>query len=572
MLKYKTSFIYFLIIFLVFIPFVVYCYSYSITMKELPYLTWIDQFDVTIKYFDGNLNFVNLFTRYGEHGLFGYNLLFLINIKFFSMTTKFDVIINDIFVFLSFFICALIYVISEKRSFKRLIIPLLCMSLFSFSIIQGSSGAMETQVRIGMSITPIYALVLSRIYNSDERMNWSLLLLLIISTLIYINVFGTLYSFAVVPFMFVTIIYAFVTKKTHKINYIIPFLVIIFCCFLYMFEYKVFFFDNSDSNETASIFNGIIFLFKDFIGTILSWFSYNAGGVYGYDIDFETFQVGFLLTGAVISILIIFSIFIFFYKKIYLKSWIPFFIIGYSVFVFVLTRIGRVNSWQYYCAEWYIVHTKFQMVGIIWILSSYLYDKKRNLYYYLNMAINFILIIMLLIGNILISKRLPSVASYYENKQIYLFYSSSEMIVDQNGHTPLLNNLEKTNQMIDYLKKYNLSIYKYNNVGNTIDTAITNGVYPKDDSGLRWISSCSNYIIKPNGETLNIKLYTPDLGHNIKVYIDDTLIINEMLDRKYNEFSLSTGEINSVVKVKIVIDKEIQNDDLCAILFDLIFD
>ena len=68
-----------------------------------------------------------------------------------------------------------------------MIIPLFCMSLFSFSIIQGSSGAMETQVRIGMSLSPIYAAILSYIYNKEDRMNWKNILLIVVISIIYIS-------------------------------------------------------------------------------------------------------------------------------------------------------------------------------------------------------------------------------------------------------------------------------------------------------------------------------------------------------------------------------------------------
>lgn len=577
--KIEKTILYILLSILLIIPFIYYCYQYSITMKELPYLTWIDQFGIAKKYFDGNLNFASLFTRYGEHGLFGYNLLYLINVKYFSLTTKFDVILNDVFVFLSFFICAILFVKSEKRNIKKMIIPLFCMSLFSFSIIQGSSGAMETQVRIGMSLSPIYAAILSYIYNKEDRMNWKNILLIVVISIIYINIFGTLYSFAIIPFMFIAIIYAFISRNKHKFNYIFPFIVIILCCLLYMYEYKVFLFDKSNPGQTGGVFEGVILLFKNIGETFLSWFSYNAGGVFGFDFDLVEMKNTFLGVGIFISFLILVSIFLFFYKKINKKSWVPFLLIGYSIFVFVLTRIGRINSWQYYCAEWYIVHTKYQMVGIIWIISSYLFDKKKFSYVFstLNFAVNFVLLLFLLVGNKIISDRLPHVAMYYEGKQTYLFYPSNEMPVDENGYTPLLHNLNKTNEMISYLKKYNLSIYKYNSIGDTIDTAITSGIYTKEETGSRWISTYSNYILKPNGNTFNMIMYTPELGQNVKVYIDDDLIIDNTCTSNYNHFSIPTEKLPSVVKIKIVIDKEIENKNgdirnLGVILIDLFFE
>ena len=40
--KIEKTILYILLSILLIIPFIYYCYQYSITMKELPYLTWID--------------------------------------------------------------------------------------------------------------------------------------------------------------------------------------------------------------------------------------------------------------------------------------------------------------------------------------------------------------------------------------------------------------------------------------------------------------------------------------------------------------------------------------------------
>lgn len=74
----------------------IYCIYCSYVMLELPFLTWFDQLPLIDKLYTKELSLSDLMNTYGEHGMFGTNLLFLLNCGVFNMSTLFDVYLNDI--------------------------------------------------------------------------------------------------------------------------------------------------------------------------------------------------------------------------------------------------------------------------------------------------------------------------------------------------------------------------------------------------------------------------------------------------------------------------------------------
>lgn len=365
--------------------------------------------------------------------------------------------------------------------------------------------------------------------------------------------------------MMFPIIYAYIAKKQYKMHYWIPFVCLCFCCLIYLLEYRLIFFGTDISGTGGGVFSGVLKFFTDIKMTILSWFSYNAGGVLGYSVDLEHYGTHFLIVGAVIGALLFLSVILFFKKKMFERSWLPLLLIGESFFVFVFTRIGRVQSWQYYCNDWYIVHTKFQMLGIIWIFGTYFSKKEKNqvIYASLSLIMNGTLLWLTFLGTSLILTRMPHMENYYVEKQTYLFYDAEDMPVDEQGNTPLLHNLKKTNQMIQYMKKYNLSIYRYNHIGSTLNRAIYSGVYPEENNS-HWIQLESFFVLRSESGKFSWEFYTPQLGQKIEIYVDgklmDSFVVKENLQQKTYDWQ----NLDDIVRIKIVIDKEIEkaNDDI----------
>lgn len=72
-----------------FVLFAIYSLYCLYSMIELPWLTWVDQFHIVEDYYGKTLSFKSFLTAYGENGLLGYNVLFLLNVIFFKMTIFF---------------------------------------------------------------------------------------------------------------------------------------------------------------------------------------------------------------------------------------------------------------------------------------------------------------------------------------------------------------------------------------------------------------------------------------------------------------------------------------------------
>lgn len=151
----------------VFAIFYIGCCSYY--MIELPHMTWFDQIPLIDKFYSHTLNFRDLMSTYGEHGMFGTNILFLLNTILFKMSTLFDVYLNDLNVLIVAVIC--VYAIRNTWGKPRSLgyyITVLGVCFFAFNILQESSGAMETQVRLGLLFCVLIVFYIDSLLHSNK--------------------------------------------------------------------------------------------------------------------------------------------------------------------------------------------------------------------------------------------------------------------------------------------------------------------------------------------------------------------------------------------------------------------
>ncbi len=425
------------------------CYS-NVIMVELPHLTWFDQMSLVEKYFEGNVQMSDLLAKYGEHGLLANNLLWLINIAIFSGTTLFDVYLNDINVI----ICGTIIAIGTWKSldistWKKIII-LFSEALFMFGSMQGSSGAMETQVRLGIMAFMVTMVYLNKLLI-EEDIAWKECIIAILLIVLSINFFGTLYSFAGVPMVWFAVLFRTIIKKKTTIKHCLICVTYFLTIPLYLIEYDVWniIFSGGEvsAKESGNIFTGL-----------LSWC---ANGTFGWAyVQSADYNPGFYLIIGFISLMfMVGASLLFFITKMYEKTWIPIMGIAYSIGVYVMIFIGRSAEWEWFTSEWYNVHIKLAFAGTLWIFAYALSQNKRIA------IISWLCIVFFsatgIIGNGYTLDRAPAVHNYYQAKQQYLFISDKdEMPVDDNGQTPLLHSLDMTMYTIEILEKYKLSVYK----------------------------------------------------------------------------------------------------------------
>lgn len=504
--RYKNSRLYIFIIFI--LGAVFYIWYCSSIMVEVPQQTWFNQLPLAELFYEQKLRFRDLFSRFGEHGMLANNILYLINLTLFRGCTMFDVMINDFNVIITagLFI-GISYKMLQNGRKEYFIAFLMAEACFLFSSTQGSSGGMETQVRLG-----ILFFLIAMIFVDNELRNYTVLprkhfYLTAIIIFLSINVFGTLYSFAGVPLVWFLIFYkririfnsdsAAISKRTSAIAGIYLISIII-----YVAEYQLYGVLSGNTEGGTGILHNLIYMVVHPVHTMKCLFSWYSNGAFGWAFheSQQYNQTVWLFMGAVIFLIILYAVFLFIRSKMYEKSWIPLMCIVYSFGVFVMVFLGREVEWEWFANEWYSVHIKLSLAGTVWI---YGYAADKNMLQKLLCAINvFILFTFCCIGNHYTIQRAPAVHAYYKNMQKYLFISNKkDMPVDESGNTPLLQSLDMTMDSIELLQKYHLSVYKYWDAYENCPTTGLVGNYVKYISGVYedgWAERVCSFQLKTN--------------------------------------------------------------------------
>lgn len=549
------------------ISYVVFC---NYLMIELPHMSWFDQFPLIESYYNKTLTFSQLSNAYVEHGLLGYNILFLINVIVFKLTTFFDVYINDINVIL----VGIISVLSVKKTlgtsqgrFYKLNVIVICSFVFNF--MQLSSGGMETQVRLGILFFVIAAIMTEHILQ--EKVSLRYMISTIIMIFLSINIFGTFYSFAGIIAIFLIILIDIIRNKKIEKHHLAIISTYLLCACLYFFQYDLLGKGNMSSGGILTAVKGIL---TNPMITIKAILAYNASAILGYPVyvdkilpDNIYLVIGFIVTG-----IYIYALARYFKSKLYLKTKLPLLFLSYSIFVLALVVIGRYTvDWGWYVSFWYTVHTKLAAIACVWILAYDCTFGRKSQIQFTSIACIGFLFIGILFGNLVELRRVPYERAYYLEKQPYLFAENiNELPTDGNGETPLLHNPVVTMHAIELMKEHNLSVYKYfgsyekmqrmqgRNVGNTLKSAIIlNGIY---DDG--WLGKSAEFKIQ-TGEEGKVSL-TGYYPNEITGKETGTIFI----DGEPNPFKIAEpnftldlpAKAESIVTVKIENDFDFQAD------------
>ncbi len=448
------------------VVYIIYC---KVTFVELPHMTWFDQIPLADLYYSGKLQISDLFSRYGEHGMLANNLIYLVNVIFFHGTTLFDVYLNDFNVMVSggLLIYSTIKTLEPRRS---MIFWVMVESVFMFSFFQASSGAMETQVRLGLLFFLLAMLMVDQELGENEcsKLHFAVTEILIVLS---INVFGTLYSFAGVPCVWAIIIFLFFKNRKWGKRSIIIASTYLATIPIYLIEYGDFL--RGESGIGASLLS--VFLHPiELMKGVFAWY---ANGVLGWAFHESSIYRAtfFLAVGAVVFILTLLSVILFFREQMYKKTWLPLMCIVYGIGVFTLVLLGRADGWEWFSNEWYTVHIKISIASTIWIFAYSSIDKKGMKIGAFSACI--FLLAIGIVGNVYTIKRAPSVHNYYVEKQKYLYIDNeADMPVNEAGETPLLHSLNATMNSIDIMKKYNLSVYQYWDAFEACPTTRSTGI------------------------------------------------------------------------------------------------
>ena len=337
-------------------------------MVEVPFLSFIDQIPLADKFLSDNLHLRDCLTKYVEHGMFGTNLLYLINVRFFHGIQMFDVYMNDLIVIAT----GLCFAQKTKRTInpKYFFPAIIAEFVFLFTVLQGTAIGMDVQVKSGLLFFCIASILVDEEFHSAELKKTHFLATLFL-IFVSINIFGTFYSFAGIPFVF--FIFALSSLKDKKIQKrpLIIALAYLFCILLYLKEYHIMQTLNAESGGMRKNFISIFTNPLNTIGCILSWY---ANGVFGWAFHESESYTPFtwLFWGGAVFSATVYSVVLFIKSKMYEKTWLPLMCIVYTFGVLVLVYLGRQSHWDYSSNEWYNVHIKVSLASSVWIFVDYI--------------------------------------------------------------------------------------------------------------------------------------------------------------------------------------------------------
>lgn len=468
--KRRTFSVYEIVIMgVMFLAYFFYCMYLTV---EVPSSTVFDFLPIIDKYYTGTLQFSDFLTTYGEHGMLGYNFVFLFNAIVFDLSMSFDTWVNFVLVSAS----AFLFLWGIKKSltdtkgffykFAVLVLAILC-----FSLIQGGSSIMDTQVRLGLFCFLLQAYMVSKALL--EPVSGKYMVVLVLLTFLTVNFFGTMYSFGGIAAILLLVAIVCVCKKKITKSAVIIFMSSVASAVLYFIQYQLY---GKGAVSAGAVGTAVVSIFQEIGVFIKGFLVYNGSTVLGYSVWIDNVIPVhiYMLVGLFITFLYGYAIFLFFSTKMYKKTLVPMLFVFYTFAIFAMVAISRSHHWTQFVGSWYQVHTKPGAISIVWI---WLYAYKqtdwpknarmkwiRNWSKGLKVATNALCVVLVgfvFFGNLVTVRRAPYVKSWLEAFQPYLFLEPEDMPVDEYGNTPLLNSEAKTNEGIEIMKKYRLSIYRY---------------------------------------------------------------------------------------------------------------
>lgn len=532
-----------------------YIWYCNAIMVEAPSLSWFRQIRMADQFFSGDLGITDLFSSFGEHGMLACNVIYLLNVSLFHGMTKFDVILNDINVIItgSIIVYGIICTIGgewEKR------ICIMIASLFMFTCMQGSSGAMETQVRLGLLFFIIACSAVDKELHMQQYHKNKHLIKTLLLMFLSINVFGTMYSFAAIPLVWAIIFYNSWKNRQLLKNQVMVAAGYFIFIIIYIFEYKIL----VDSHRNESIFDVAIQLFTHPVETLKCICSWCANGILGWGYHESATYNGktWLVVGGIVFLMVLFSVALFFITKMYLETWIPLLFITYCFGVMVMVFLGRNSGWEWFANEWYNVHLKLLYAGTVWIYI-YVWDQKKGRSRFLCLACSGFFCVCSIVGTKYCLQRAPYVHAYYENMQKYLFVDDpQDMPVDEDGNTPLIASLDTTMEGIRILREHNLSVYRYWDAYEACPSTAPVGDSIKYVSGRYddgWAEKeCSFSMKRKDAEKIKVSCYALHTQELTIVVNGKKLEDSVVLQEGESEFFIPCLSSDEVVNIKIKSD------------------
>lgn len=457
---------------ILFAVYALYCYY---IISETPYLTWFDFLPFVDKFLDGNLQLSDFFAPpsaidfgYSDHGGYiAYKLLLIVNAVLFDLSTRFDVTVNCLVVLGIALAC--FYGIKSTAVEQHSKVYMLCMllvALFCFTPMQNTSGAMETQVRMGIGFFVLTAFLSSRVLL--RPVSGLVVLLTAGVSFLSIVVFGTMYSFAGAIVLCAVCLFCaiFHVERRKKALVLLGANLAGSLGFMLLFD----FFGNIN-RKSDNIAGRLLQMFTQPLETAKAFGAYNGSSVLGYATlaDGRLSSRLYLLVSLVVLLVFAFAAYCYVSSKMYRTTYVPLFLAGYSWVVFLLIAAGRHTGWPWFTSWWYYVNIKLAAIACVWAIlykcqqlrQAPAPDKKGRAVVLLCKGSALVLLATVLLGSWNQLARAGGERAYYLNMQQHFGDSPETMPVDESGLTPFQYGLEPTMASIEILQKHNLGPFKY---------------------------------------------------------------------------------------------------------------
>lgn len=447
---------------------------------EAPIETYMSKLYLVEPFYTGNLTPELLLIPYSGQGMLAVNLYFLFNLKMFHFSILAESLMNAILVFAVGWISLIYYTKKINREYNKksfyYYIATLIMTMFLFTNMQQGGGGMSLQVRFGLVAFIVCTVMIDRCFF-DKADNNRYFVMTLIAIFLSFCLFGTLYSYAGVPAVFLVILIITIQKKKFSAKSAIMCAVYMLSGYLYLIEYGLIAQGAGGSIASSGLMDKIINIFIN-VKRVAKAFLHWTGSVLLGRISLEEGYVTprtYMLIGAIVFLLIIVSVFLFFKVKMYETTFLPIFWYGYYFALFAILYLGRGEFFDsgWFTSSWYTVHSKIVAVAFFSILIYTLnrYSLKRRVLMTAACICSIFWCVGLVFGSAVNIKRLPYEKIWILNKMSYFYVNSiDELPVDEGGMTPLLQDLQTTWDSICILKKYHLSLFRNTDTAETINT------------------------------------------------------------------------------------------------------
>ncbi len=543
----------FLILFIQLLLIIIYIYN---STENIVYQDGLAPVNINLieKFYAGKLYFNDLWKEYNGINIFGGLFITLVNVVFFRLNTRFEMLLAVFFMFIT----SLVMFDYFRKLVKKIVSNKIVQISFGLIIfIYFSLNQWENFVFNGgsMHIMTILPFVLMMIFydkfiQSKFRIKnvFNYLLIVIFSILL-----GGQYTFGLVVSLLTGIFLKKIFDKKNNFDYKKSIFSIVIFIIIYLLFYL-----SALNNNVATGSSGVLNLFNDPISSLKFIFLTFSGTLIGVDL-FNRLNMGInlgSLIGLIVVLTYLYALILYFKSKMSKKTIVPLVMVIYSIVTVGIIFVSRFSyGIGYGLTSRYTTSTMLGLIGCFIIFLYSLFSKR----YFKKIKIislnNFPIIVIFLF--ILICQFLTIVNEWIISPHRKVFYEKLEVMALN------LDNYSKEDlslfqaKNIDYIfnafavfKKYELNVFSENVYLSKQNGMIKLSGWYNDG----WIGkSAEAKIISGQDGFLSIDVYIPVETFS-KVYENALVLqifINETKIKEINFWSNSfdKGPVNTIVDI-----------------------